>query len=228
MRDAVPPDFSADQQALVVGPQITEFSAQVPQAVRPVISEGLLLGQLAADKAVGDTGDVYGWYKTFGTVMKKIGWLVTDLDFQEQSTSDNNAEVSKAIIPVVTAMLGPQAAAASIIMAVLKGMDDMQKDTPWITLFMRKSQSFKGAKFQLSYLDAAAGGSVSLKAAFFGIDAKQAITQVLFFKFTAQSATIRNAQTEMVLSAAQLSDLAGPLHDKVAPFLAQNIKEIDI
>lgn len=203
-REGPPLSFGTDQQALVVGAQMAEFGAQVPQSVHPVISEGLLLGQLAADKAAGDIGDAYLWYQTFGTVMRKIGWLVADLDFQQQSTPDDNAEVSKAIIPVVAAMLGPQAATASIIMAVLKGMDDVQKDTPWITLFMRKSQNFGGAKFRLSYVDAGTSGGAALRTVFFGIEAQPAVAQGLLFKFTAQSATIRNARTEMAQSAAEL------------------------
>jgi hypothetical protein len=46
-----PAAFQSGAQALAIGPQLTEFSNKVPQSIRPAISNGLLLGQLAADKA---------------------------------------------------------------------------------------------------------------------------------------------------------------------------------
>ena len=228
MQAARVPDLGSDQHAVVIGAQMAEFSAEVPANLRPAISQGLLLGQLAADKAVGTTGNVQLWYETFGLVMRKIGWLMTDLDFQEQTSTDSGAELHKAIIPVIMAMLGPQAAVASIIMAVLKGMEDMQKDTPWLTLFQRKSQSFHGAKFQMSYVDAGPSGGATLKAVYFGIDAQQAVTQVLFFKVATQATTLRNASTKMSLGASEIEQLAGPLRDKVLPFIAENIRDIEV
>src|SRR5271170_4675977 len=105
---------------------MAEFSSAVPQAVRPVVSNGLLLGQLAADKATAANADPAAYFGAFNSVMKKIGWQVTSNELAQQTISDQNAELHKAIIPIVTAIFGPGAAADSIIIAVLKG------SSPWI------------------------------------------------------------------------------------------------
>ena len=156
---------------MTVGSQMAEFSGAVPQSIRPAISNGLLLGQLAADKATAGNPDPVAWFGAFNSVMKKIGWQVTSSELNEQTISDKNAELHKAIIPVVTAIFGPGAAASSIILAVLKGLESMDQDAPWITVFEQKSNKVKAANFGLSYVDGGAGGGATLKTAYFALQA---------------------------------------------------------
>ena len=118
-----PPAFKSVAQAVTVGSQMAEFSNTVPQSIRPAISNGLLLGQLAADKAMAGNPDPIAWFDSFNSVMKKIGWQSTLSELNEQTISDKNAALHKAIIPIVTAVFGPGAAASSIILAVLKGLE---------------------------------------------------------------------------------------------------------
>jgi hypothetical protein len=62
---------------VTVRSQMAEFSDTVLQAVRPVICNGPLLGQLAADKATAANADPAAYFGAFNGVMKKIGWQVT-------------------------------------------------------------------------------------------------------------------------------------------------------
>jgi hypothetical protein len=220
--------FGSDQQAVVVASQMAEFTPKVPQTTRPVLSHGLLLGQLAADKAAGETPDIFRWYDAYSLVMRRIGWLLQDIDFKDEQLAESDLEAHKAIIPVITTILGPAAAAASIIISVLEGLDKMNKGSDWLTLYERKSLSAQGGKFQMSYIDADPGGDVTMKTAFFGIDAQQKITQVLFFRFSNKTARLKGASSEMTLSAELLDDIASPLREKVAPFIVENIKNIEI
>jgi hypothetical protein len=120
-----PPDFTGAHQAVTVGSQMAEFSSAVPQSIRPAISNALLLGQLAADKATAGNPDPAAYFGAFNSVMKKIGWQVTSSGLTQQTISDQSAELHKAIIPIVSAIFGPGAAASSIIIAVLKGLQSM-------------------------------------------------------------------------------------------------------
>jgi hypothetical protein len=86
-----------------------------------------------------------GYFGAFNSVMKKIGWQVTESGLNQQTISDKNAELHKAIIPIVTAIFGPGAAAASIIIKVLEGLESMGQDSPWITVFEQKSNKAKTA-----------------------------------------------------------------------------------
>src|SRR5262249_54098133 len=72
-----PPDFTGAHQAVTIGSLMTEFSNAVPRSIRPAISNALLLGQLAADKATAGNPDHAAYFSAFNSVMKKIGWQVT-------------------------------------------------------------------------------------------------------------------------------------------------------
>ncbi len=223
-----PPAFKSVAQAVTVGSQMTEFSSKVPQSIRPAISNGLLLGQLAADKATAGKTDPLAWFTTFNDVMKKIGWQSNLSELNEQTVSDKNAALHKAIIPIVTAIFGPGAAAGSIIIAVLKGLESMDQDAPWITVFEQKSNKVNAASFGLSYVDGGDGGGATLKTAYFSLQGSQVLTQVLFFKFESSDAKMRSAQCQMSLSPETISISEGVLQQKVGPFIVDNIKNIEI
>src|SRR5689334_3507521 len=80
-----PPAFTGDKQALAIGSQLTEFTTQVAQVIRPAVSNSLLLAQLAADKANSGVEDPKAWFTTFNTVLGKTGWLsVGDVSTTQQ------------------------------------------------------------------------------------------------------------------------------------------------
>jgi hypothetical protein len=223
-----PPAFQSVAQALTVASQMTEFSRKVPQSIRPAISNGLLLGQLAADKATATQSDPKAWFDTFNSVMKQIGWQSTLSEFNEQTISEKNAALHKAIIPIVTAIFGPAVAASSIIISVLNGLDSMDRDAPWITLFQQKSNKVNATNFGLSYVDGGDGGGATLKTVYFSLQGSQVFTQFLFFKLSSSDAKMKSAQCQMSLSPETVAMSGATLQQKVAPFIIENIKNIDI
>ena len=222
-----PPAFSADNQALSIGSQLAEFSDKVPETLRGPISNSLLLAQLAADKAASQTQDVVGWYEAYRKVLAQLGWQVRDFEMQAKDVSDKNLSMNKAIIPVITALLGPQVAAVSIVLSVLNGLKDMDSDSPWITLFNQSSQHSSGAKFQLSYVDADANGpQVTLVC--LAINATRTITQVLFFKFSSASAQLKQGKTTMSTASGLLEAGKAAIQQRVNDYIAANIANIAI
>ena len=221
-------EFSERQEAVAVGAQLAEFTDAVPAEVRGAIADSILLAQLAANKAAGDSQDVFRWYDKYVEVLQNLGWQIRDVDFQTQTVSDQNAGMHKAIVPVIMAMLGPQAAAASIVLAVLNGLDEMDSSTPWITLFDRASQHARGAKFQVSYVDADAHGHPEITLLSVGIRANRTITQVLFFKFSAQDAELKKAAGKMAVSMQRLNSARDAIAERVQPFIADFVKNVEI
>ena len=221
-------EFSERREAVAVGAQLAEFTDAVPAEVRGAIADSILLAQLAANKAAGDSQDVFRWYDKYVEVLQNLGWQIRDVDFQTQTVSDQNAGMHKAIVPVIMAMLGPQAAAASIVLAVLDGLEEMDRSTPWITLFDRASQHARGAKFQVSYVDADAHGHPEITLLSVGIRANRTITQVLFFKFSAQDAELKKAAGKMAVSMQRLNSARDAIAERVQPFIADFVKNVEI
>lgn len=221
-------EYGSTQEAVAVGAQIAEFSAQVSPQAREAVADSMLLAQLAATKATAGQTDPLAWHQKYVDTLKAVGWLVQSLEFTEQSVNDSNLGVHNAIIPVLTGMLGPAVAAASVVVSVLKGLQEMDKDNPWITLFDRASQHASGAKFQLSFVDADEQGNPRIQLMALTIDAQRSVTQVLFFKFSDQSARLRKAETALSASLTRLQSIQAAVSSKVQPFLLDNISKIEI
>ena len=222
-------EFTEGQEAVAVGAQLAEFSAAVPAAQRAVVADCLLLAQLAANKGTTMNDDLQVWYDQYLGVLQKLGWLQTSLEFKATEVDDLDAGVHQAILPVLTALLGPAAAAASMVVTVLKGLQEMDKDNPWMTVFDRASSHASGAKFQMGFVDAdATGTTVSVQLVALAIDARKRITQVLFFRFASEHAKLSVAKGELSVGVDRLQALRSVVAERVAPFIAENVQKIDI
>lgn len=224
------PDLGNQQDAVAVGAQLAEFSPSVSPAQRSAVADCLLLAQLAANKATAQDPDLLAWYRKYVEVLQSVGWNVDSMSLEDKEIGDTDLDVHQAIIPVLAELLGPAAAAASMVVSVLKGLQQMDKDSPWITLFDRASQHAAGAKFQLGFVDVPAGDtpSVSIRLLVLAIDAKRSITQVLFFKFSDQQARLRTGQTQLGILDSRLDDIREAVASRVGPFLRDNIGKIEI
>ena len=220
--------FKDEKEVVAVGPQLTEFSDSVPADLRPAISNSMLLAQLAADKATGEDQDVMQWHAKYRDVLKKVGWQLADSEDRKRVITDKDLTVHQAIIPVLTTLLGPAAAATSMVVTVLKGLQEMDKESPWITLFDRESQHVSGAKFQISYVDADESGAASVKLLSCTIEAERKITQVLFFKFSSQRAEMRDRQTLLSTNRDVLESGNEAIARKVGVFINEFVENIEI
>jgi hypothetical protein len=225
-----PVSFGPDQEAVVVGAQVAEFSPQVSAEHKALVADCLLLAQLAANKATAASPDLMAWYRSYTQVLQGIGWNVHSMEMEEKQVSDSDGGVHQAILPVLTAMLGPAAAGISMVVSVLRGLQEMDKDNPWITVFNRASQHASGAKMQIGFVDTAPGdpSAISVKLLALALDAKKEITQVLFFKLSKSEATLKKADGHLGITAARLDSIGGAVAGKVQPFLVDNISKIDI
>ncbi|MDF3019432.1 MAG: hypothetical protein K0Q92_735 [Steroidobacteraceae bacterium] len=223
-----PVAFKQEKEVVAVGAQLTEFSDSVPADLRPPISNSMLLAQLAADKATAEDQDVMQWHAKYRDVLKKVGWQLADAEDRKRVITDKDLSVHQAIIPVLTTLLGPAAAATSMVVTVLKGLQEMDKESPWITLFDRESQHASGAKFQISYVDADENGAASVKLLSCTIEAERKITQVLFFKFSSQRAEMRDRQTLLSTNREVLESGKEAIAKKVGVFINEFVENIEL
>lgn len=223
-----PPQFTGEREVVAVGAQLAEFSDTVPADLRPLIANSMLLAQLAANKATAQDPSVFDWHLKYRDVLNNIGWQTQASEEQVQEVNNKNLGVHKAIIPVLTAMLGPAVAAVSMVVSVLEGLSEMDKSTPWITLFDQSSQHARGAKFQISYVDADQHGEPAISLLAFGILADRTITQVLFFKFSAQKAELHKNTSTLGTTASRLNADKDVIAGRVQAFIADFVKNIDV
>lgn len=226
--EAVGTPTAMDADLVVVGSQLMEFDPAIAADVKGAISNSALLSQLAANQATAQDGDPIGWYDTYASTLGSLGWVQTERNFVEHEVNDTGVELHEAIIPVVTALLGPQVAAASAILAVLKGLKEMDEDLPWITVFNRESKRFQSHQFQLSFAALDKEGDPQVSLVCFTLEVNKDIVQVLFFKFSDASAVLKKGDTTLTMNRQVLASIQGALAAKLAQYISSFIKEVDI
>lgn len=197
-----PPKYeSGVEQVVTVGSQISEFAKSVPEDLRESIDNSFLLAQLAANFEIDENGGgTIEWYDKYIEVLEHAGWVTETRGDTMRKIDGSALKVHKEIIPVLTAALGPAAAAASVVVKVLEGLEAMNQDQPWITLFDRESQRATANQFQISYVEVDVEQIPRLTLASFELNAKRSVTQVLFFKFSDSSAKLAHFEAKLSIN----------------------------
>jgi hypothetical protein len=227
--DQVTNYVGSGNQAVVIGSQIAEFSADVPTGLRSHISNSFLLAQLAAKKTIEQSGGgTREWFDRYVEVLNTIGWVGEGISTAEHEVSGDTFQAHKEIIAVVSTALGAAAAAASIVLAALNGLKEMSKNTPWITLFDQQSQTKTVQQFQISYARAEDGITPTINLASFELSANASVTQILFFKLSSSDAKLHHQQVKLSMNETIFEAVKDVVEDKIAGHITSLVRGIEI
>lgn len=215
-------------QALVAGSGLVMAEEGVSAQTKEDIVNSTLLAQFAASGAVADRSDVMAWYSQYFSALQRLGWVMTSQSFQEFRESGRTVEVHKAIIGVLTTALGPGATALAMAKSVLEGLSEAGSDAGWIRLFDRQTASAKVARFQVVTAQASPGGLVNIGLFAFSVEAKQQVTQVLFFKFKKSDGSLKFGGGTASIDERLLGTVRDALRKKLETAAADFVASIEI
>ena len=222
----IPKFEDGTQQAITVGSQIAEFAKSVPEAIRPQIANSFLLAQLAANKMVAEDGTSKEWYERYVDVLVNIGWIIETETDSTKDVSGTSTEMHEEIIPIISAALGPAVAAAALVTKLLEGLKNMDKDSPWMTLFSKESQRATANQFQVSYAEVPDDKIPRITLTCFELDAKRSVYQVLFFKFSDTNAKLKYFGSKMNMNNALFEAVQDVVADRVVDYVKNYISAI--
>ena len=211
-------------QALVAGAGLVLAEQGVSAQAKQDIVNCTLFAQFHASSVVTDASKVMEWYTAYFSALNRSGWVMTSQDFREHKDSGKSVHVHKAVLGLLTALLGPGAISSlAVAKAVLSGLEEMGSDAGWLTLFNQRAITAKVAKFQVVSAQPAPGGFINLGIFGFELKAKAKLTQVLFVKHQKTSVRLRFAggaasMHEEVLSTVR-QDLAVKLAEAARSFV---------
>lgn len=217
---------TAKNEAVVVGSDAISFVSGVTAERREAIVNSSLLAQLVARKTVGNSTDIYAWYDAYFDVLANIGWVVQQKDFAEYRQASQNFEAHEAVLAVATTLLGAAPTALALVKTTLDALHSMNADKPWITLFNRESQNARTAHFQITLAEQAADGQFFVTLMAFGLEASSTITQVLFFRMTANEATLRHCSGKVTIDTAVLDELRANLKAKLVAHSRDYVRKL--
>lgn len=223
------PEFDqAKAQALVVGSDVVSFSIGVEADFRQAIADSALYAQLVAVKKVGADADPMTFLNAYFAEMLGLGWMVQQRDTSEFKYKGTGFDVHEAVIGVITAFLAPIAGAAAAVVEVLKGLHQMATDKPFITLFDKQSRHGKIGRFQFTYVHHDPEHGLSAEIMAFALDAKEVVTQVLFFRLKKGSTTLRRSLATLSVDTAALAAIRPNLAAKVLAYRTALIAAADL
>ena len=219
---------STEAQSMVVGSGLIAAAESVPAETREDLINCTLFAQLAASGAVPDPKRIPEWYDAYFKTLTAIGWAQSDTQFEDYDFKSKTAEAHKAIIKVLTVVLGPQAAALAVVQTVLEALQSMNEDSPWITLFDRHGKTGKSARFQVATAQIDPGGLLQVALVGFELVAKATLTQVLFVKYASNSTRLKYAAGKATIYEAALKDQREVIKGRLDAYRSSYVAQIPL
>jgi hypothetical protein len=227
--DTPPLELKANEaQSVVVGSGLIVAAENVPQQTREDLVNCTLFAQLAASGAVTDPRRIPEWYDAYFKTLTAIGWAQSDTQFEEYDFQSKTAEAHKAIIKVLTVLLGPQAAALLVVQTALEALQSMNENSPWITLFDRQSKSGKSARFQVATAQIDPGGLLQVALVGFELVVKATLTQVLFVKYASNSTRLKYSAGKATIYEAALKDQREAIAARLAAYRTAYVAQVTL
>lgn len=173
-----------------------------------------------------DPTQVNEWYAAYFSALSALGWAQSDSQFADYEFKSDSAEAHKAIIPVLTALLGPQAAAITLVKAALDGLQSMSDNAPWLTVFDQQSRTERFARFQVATAHVDAGGLLQIALVAFDLKARSKLTQVLFFKFASSSTRLRYSAGKATIYEAALREQREEIARRLADYRSAYVGQV--
>lgn len=215
-------------QAVVGGAGIILAEQGVGKAIKDDILNCTLFAQFAASQTVASPTDVGAWYDAYFSALRKIGWSLTSQEFREYKQSGTTLQVHKAVVGVLTTLLGDAATGLAVAQSVFSGLEQVGSDVGWLILFNREATSAKVAKFQVVTAQPTPGGQVNIALVAFELRAKKKITQILFFKHDKAKVKLKFAGGTATVYEQVLATVRDDIRQALAAVAVDYVRTIDI
>ena len=206
---------AAKKQAQVVGAGVYSFAEGVTAEVRESISDSALLAQLVANKRTSAETEPFQWFKVYSEVLMNVGWTLQESSWTDYTATGTALEVHGKIIEVLTVALGPSVAVLALVTATMQALTAMDDNSPWITLFSRESETASIGHFQIGLVEKGENDQVFVSLLACLIEAKNDVTQILFFKFKQANATFKADSNKISINSANLRELGPSIRNKI-------------
>lgn len=219
-------DIDKLPDGLVTGSNLIQFGSDTNPDIRSSVTLCLLAAQRVAttDAAVATPQQ---WIDRHNMVLTNLGWQISGGGYVMSQFSSINVAVNEAIIPFLTAAFGGAVTAGALILTALKQLKEMDKNSPWISLFDRESRHFDVTEYQFSVAQVI-GTQVLLKLASARFNASFGRTQVLFVKIKKETASFESASANATTDSDLLVELNDGLKTKLAGFAKSYIQSLPI
>lgn len=221
---------AAQDQAFLVGSQLISFNQEVTEECRAAALNSCLLAQLRASKLHPNpttSEAARQWHATYVNTLTNIGWVLKSGTVANQTTGSKGASVEKVLLEVVGALLGGGTAGA-LVAKVLKAIADAKKDDPLITLYESRVVEQRLVEFGAGLAAGANSAGFLLSIVECALEVRSTQNQLLFFKWSADSARVEGRRFDLSLADAVYAAAKPQIEAKLMPFVSAYVAALEI
>lgn len=218
-------DLDRLPSGLVTGTTLMDLSnVNDPQVRSGVALSMLFASRVASNDARADDPDA--WLASYQSALSQIGFSVSGSAVLNSTFKKTNVGVNRALIPFLTIALGG-AAAGPVLLSLLENLDQMEPDTPWITMYDRQVRRFD---VQEMHFGAARnlGQETEIRYAVARLNVTLGATKILFFRITQDSAAFESMTTSMQVSNSLMAVIEGDLKTRLSQMSRRFIWDAEI
>jgi hypothetical protein len=220
---------AGQDQSFLVGSQLLSFNREVTDDRRAAAVNSCLLAQLRASKLYPNPNTPEAarqWHASYVNTLTNLGWVIKAGTTATQTTGADGASVDKVLLDVVGALLGG-GMALTLATKVIQKLADARKDDPLITLYESRVVEQNVVEFGAGLASGADAG-FELSVVECAVDVQSTQYQVLFFKWSADSASAEGRRFDLSLSDSVYAAAKPLLEAKILPFVSAYVAALDI
>lgn len=227
---SLPTFLDYELQTVAVGNTVAEIAKNIDADLRSSITNSLLLAHLTTKKKLGANATQKEWLTHYVDALTNLKWLPSEPIELRESYKGTTVEVSEELIRVLGLLLGGTVAltATSIIIELLKGINENNKTKPWFTLFDRETRSTTSNIFQLGHVYLNQQGDPEIALVAIELTAEKDAFQILFFKTSTESASLDYTSNKARTNSALVLDYAEDLDNILKKHTRSYIANVEI
>ncbi|WP_111707721.1 hypothetical protein [Lutibacter citreus] len=159
---------------------LNSFTENVSKQSREDVLNSMLLAQRAATKSFPEETQMADWYTMYFEVLQRLGWLISQKDFNALGEEANALELDKAIFSLLKDLLTGQQ--INVLLKSLDLLKSLGEDDKRLVAFEQNTLTHNRGNFQLGLAEEL-NGNVSILGSGFILESKKKIRRILFVKF---------------------------------------------
>lgn len=210
--------------AKVVAGSLVSFTSGLSGQQMDDVQNSTLLAQLAANEKFRDQKDAADWYKFYGEVLNKVGWIMQDLAFDEYKSHQASFKLSEVTLELLSALIGDDEELLTVVKSTL---DSFAKSPEGLTLFKANSASGRHGSFQVLPCTVT-NGQVSLASIFAYFEAKNVSENYFFFTYNSEDVTLYKEAQVLTLNEEVYKTVRQEVINKLGTSASDFIKNLQI
>ena len=187
-----------DMEAAVVGGSVISCVKDVTPQQRADVLDSTLIAQLGASGKYDRFGETKEWYQEYVEILGHVGWVVSQLTFNEVQATGDNFKMDVAALQAIRNIA--MTSGLGVLESSLRVLGALEPEDNALTLFDSKATLTNSGNFQLGSAEVGDDGALTVSLGAFHFEVENRRQRFLFFEWNSQEVDFWAAVQVMTLN----------------------------